>query len=484
MNYLYKYFKQARVICFSITLAISFLLFFIAHAQDTIHQWESPTKITNSGNFAPQPFMVSDSSGVLHAIWSEGVLVQNDQRTDTIYYASWDGNRWSRPLDIYAVPEGGRAVSTRIRIDQHGYLHAMWVSNIDGLVYAKKHISQSNDFRSWKMTFFPESAWVGDLAISPDGNKIFIIYSQDQSGLYLIRSLDDGNNWSSPINIWESTEGNDTIDRSRIEMSKDGILHVAWDVMTAERQWNPDSVGYARSLDDGSTWQDYKIIQEPSSQVSIGFDEDGAMHLFWNNTATDPNGRFHMLSRDNGFTWSPMERIFIGYRGLTKLGAFAQDGDGILHLIFAANPPDQGTPSIFHTYWDKTYWHEPELISGDLIKTEGPAVAIIAGKNIHALWFTYEQNDWGIWHTWTTIQASSLELQTIPTPQYTPIAELSNSIYEKKTPPSEARQENVVFDNINDAYQETKTSPIIPTVAGIIAATLFIVIVVILNKRR
>ena len=141
---------------------LSILTIYNSHAQDTFHQWESPSKITYSGNFVSQPFMVSDSGGVLHAIWSESVLGQNDQRPDTIYYASWDGTRWSNPMDIFATDENGRAEAQRLRIDEKGYLHALWISSDDGLVYSKSHVTQSNNYRSWNLTIIPENVHRAD----------------------------------------------------------------------------------------------------------------------------------------------------------------------------------------------------------------------------------------------------------------------------------------------------------------------------------
>jgi len=384
-----------------------------ALAQQPTNQWEAPDRISITGNFSRFNSLVADSSGNLHAIWSEdSELSKESIRLDSIYYTTMDKSMWGNPIDIFAAHPGSTVEVMRLRIDERGYLHAMWIS--DTLFYAKVHVSEAMNVRAWQVTNLGEHVFGADMVLGDRGEEINIVYIIQRESVQHIRSFDGGVIWSSAVTVWKSTPDESAYD-IRIEKNQDNILHAAWDIQTAARNWDPDRIMYARSIDGGKTWVDLHEVQEPSGQVSIGFDQEGGVHIFWNNPVWDDQGRLHILSRDGGGTWSQVKRIFPGFSGLAKWPVMAQDSTGTLHLVFAANSPSFSDPRIFHTIWLGDHWAEPEFVRYDFQRTEGPSLAISEGNQLHVLWFSYTAEDYGIWHTNTIIESPVTEFHSVPT---------------------------------------------------------------------
>ena len=383
------------------------------YAQQPEGKWAHPIRITESGNFARYNSIVADLSGNLHAIWSEGG--EGDGALDTVYYATWnDTTGWSTPVDIFAAPIETNVKVMRLRVDSDGNLHALWIGK--ELMYARVHVSQAMNVRAWEVIRIREPAFAADLAIDETGHQLNIVYAIQEDNVYSIQSLDGGYSWSDYTRVWIPQRVETTFD-IRLERFNDGTLHTVWEVHTAARNWDPDRIEYARSLDGGKTWVDHYQVLEPSGQASIGFDKEGGIHLFWNNPVWDNVGRFHIWSRDGGITWTPIERLFPGYKGLTKFPALAQDSAGVLHLVFAANSPRASNPRIFHTYWQGSRWAEPQIVQSTFEETEGPTLAIRGGNELHVLWFSYTPKDHGIWYTSMKVDAPRVAFDSVPTPE-------------------------------------------------------------------
>ena len=67
--------------------------------------WDDPVRLSDPNIESGQPALAVDLSGVVHVVWS-----QTDQaglrpvgEGDTIYYSSFDGENWSRPIDVVVL---------------------------------------------------------------------------------------------------------------------------------------------------------------------------------------------------------------------------------------------------------------------------------------------------------------------------------------------------------------------------------------------
>jgi hypothetical protein len=384
-----------------------FILHWGSGIGQSISEWSQPLRITNSGGFARTPFVVADLTGDLHVVWSESVVEPGDfLAVDTIYYARRHNDTWSPPVDIMAVSGSPLIVAERLRIDPLGVLHLL-VNDHGTVIYATASINDTSSAKSWRQIVIPESAYTADFTLGPDG-VIHLAYAIDRGGVYYINSKDGGNIWSVPAAIWVVANGEASSGNVRIEQDLNGVLHVAWGMSSEATQWNPVGIGYSRSIDLGHTWQQTLEVLEGDNFPSIGFDDMGNLHLVWNNPAGTQVGRGHAWSEDGGETWTKVERIFPGLRGLTYWPALAQDSGGTLHLISAADA-SESMPQLHYSTWNRDHWNDPVVISGDKLGGEGPSLAIALGNKMEVLWFTYYEDEFGIWHTSATSNADPVQ---------------------------------------------------------------------------
>jgi len=377
--------------------------------------WSAPIRVSEPGGFAYSPFVVADEAGNLHAVWSENDTdpSEEDLQLETVYYARKDDTGWTTPIDIFIAPTGGQARVNRLRIDRAGRLHMLW-SQAPYMVYATALAGNAASARAWQARSIAESVTYADLAVSSD-DVLHIVYILDRQGIYYIQSQDNGAHWSSPTTIWRTPDTEHSSGSVRIEVGEDGVIHVAWGISGNDHGWKPMGIAYARSVDSGQTWEQTLTVMEGDNLPNIGFDQQGGVHLVWDNPAGSILGRGHAWSTDNGKTWQRVERIFPGYRGQTLWPVIARDSAGTLHLVFAANSPKSGESQVFHSMWSGNTWTEPKVISGNLFGGESPSLAISEGNRLNVMWFSYRSQDYGIWYTAAEANAPSIAPRPLPT---------------------------------------------------------------------
>jgi len=365
--------------------------------------WSAPVRISPEGLFAYDPHLVTDQAGWLHAVWSANVrrLANEDLSLDTIYYARNTGDRWSAPVDIIVAPSGGQSRISRLRIDQHGRLHVLYTtwSYRPGLVYARAWADDAGMAQAWQSYALSEQAYAADVAVGMDG-VVHVAYVMSNRGVYYTRSSDEGVRWSDPIPVWVTPDDQHSSGSVRMEADASGTIHVVWDITGNRDGWKPLGVSYARSTDNGSTWQNSLTLfpDDGAALPNIGFDAERGVHIVWDNPAGSQLGRGHAWSRDGGLTWGTVERVFPGYRGRTRFPVMAQDSAGTLHLVFTANLPKTGTPEALHAVWQGDRWSDPQVISAGYVGMEGPSLAVSLGNILNVIWFSYVGSEHGIWY--------------------------------------------------------------------------------------
>lgn len=120
-------------------------------------------------------------------------------------------------------------------------------------VFREPHFrTRSADFRYWGTAF-------AQLAVGPD-KEIYILTTglpedkaTDDGDIYLMRSLDAGATWETPIRL----NGDDT-NRPQffpsIDVSPNGVVHAMWADMRDDPQEVRYHIYYSRSEDQGATW--------------------------------------------------------------------------------------------------------------------------------------------------------------------------------------------------------------------------------------
>jgi hypothetical protein len=461
------------------------------NAQSNVYlEWANPIKISNNNKFAYTPFLVSDSAGNLHVVWSQNdqELKEEDLDLDTIYYATNSYGDWSLPVDIFVAKDNGQARVTRLRIDQNDRLHVLWVGR-PNILYANAYVLEAGNLKSWKTISIAENAYFSDLAISLDGT-LHIVYILDRDGIYYTHSSDEGQEWSIPNKIWQAPDYEHSSGSVRIEVDENDIIHVAWGITAGSNNWNPIGIVYARSEDKGETWNTTLEVMEGDNLPNIGFDGSGGVHVVWDNPAGTNVGRGHAWSQDSGKTWKTIERIFPGYRGQTLWPVMASDSAGTLHLITAANSPESGESQIFHSIWETDKWLEPQLVSKDHFGGEGPSIAVSEGNLLNLVWFSYHPDEYSIWYSRAQSEAPWIPPQEIEPLNVSIIDIEEGTISEKEQSNISINEQQLENNSIQQINQEPSilSDPWVPLAAGSLSVGLLIMIVLLfkfqLNSRR
>ena len=410
----------AIIILLALMIALSTPFVPTIQAQSGEIDWSEPINISNSPDLtSTDPFLLADPAGGAHLFWAERAGSGVAQNPDTIMYSYWDGETWSRPIDIFFSPEsdGNPVVSyPHAVMDDNGRIHLFWLSEPNypnySLNYSSVDANQARFVSAWK----PKVVLAEDLMgtkysihiayESPD--TLHLIYSsgtlgerpKDEWAVHYIRSADLGVTWSEPIDLFISPVISWGTSDTRIIFVPPNTLHASWTL------WDDDGNGYqiyvTRSENGGDTWQTPIVIAQ---NVDDEYERD------WNNLAQLSENqlmamweggwrayRHAQYSYDGGVTWSdPIDTFpkLIGDNGFVE---FAQDSNGTWHA-FLAQRIREGTDVFVAADDEVSLWHSTWLggegwsdampaITGESAKNmTNPKVAIVNGNRIVAAWY-------------------------------------------------------------------------------------------------
>ena len=97
------------------------------YAQKGEIVWSEPVNISNSPELtSTDPFLLPDPAGGVHLFWAERASTGFALNPDTLMYAYWDGETWTKPIDIFFSPESdGNAIVSypHAVMDDNGRIH-------------------------------------------------------------------------------------------------------------------------------------------------------------------------------------------------------------------------------------------------------------------------------------------------------------------------------------------------------------------------
>jgi len=361
--------------------AVSLLsIFWVASAQAQVKggRWSEPYRLSSEAGKASEGYLAADQYGFVHCFWTE-TLFENQR--SIIQYARFDGETWSTPNEIYVTGSDINNVSPVV--DRQGTLHIAWTEGLNGPAYYTH--APANDALSAQNWAQPLQIDIpaNTLRLRVDSKGVFhILYinRMEESGVYYVRSEDQGTTWSEPVWLDPDILPNHIPDSLNFELDETDGLHAVW-FYGALDQSRPDWVRYAHSLDGGDTWSVPfmvdQYVQESDHNLTaaspVMIVQGQTVHVIW---AAGPQPyRNHRFSTDAGQTWSAPRQIFGELHGQAFDG-LAVDRAGRVHFFGQIRYP----LGIYHAYWDQTQWTPPSLIY--LIAQEDFVEEI--GDRIHA----------------------------------------------------------------------------------------------------
>jgi hypothetical protein len=398
-----------------ITVLAMILLPMKGSGQASEITWSRIINISNSPDFtSTDPFLLADPAGKAHLFWAEKVSNEPGNQPDTIMYAVWDGVTWSSPIDIiFSPPARGNMLTIypHAVLDDIGQIHLFWIEQPNfpnyTLYHSYAYANEAWSAQAWSAPKVISNDLTGTkysihIASRPNG-ELHLVYARVRTG-YLppedravayIRSDDRGLFWSEPVDIWSVPDPERGASDTRMLLGDPGEVYITW------TEWdgtgNGQAVYFARSLDNGDTWD--RPVQL-SERVGDEYERDWAqlallgedqLVVMWEGGYRAY--RHAMYSYDGGVTWSePIDTFpwLIGENGFVE---FAYDSNGKLHLFFSQRVregyDERGDRyGLWHSMWEGgRRWREP-ILSGGINPMLNPKVVIIRGNQVVATWYT------------------------------------------------------------------------------------------------
>jgi hypothetical protein len=159
------------------------------------------------------------------------------------------------------------------------------------------------------------------------------------------------------------------------------------------------------------------------AQLTVGSDGHGGVMIVWRGTSREEI--YYQWSTDGGHSWgAPFSIPKIFARPWTTpfdMYDMAADSAGHIHLL-AVGRESQSSDAllgVYHLVWDGVRWSPPaRVFTTPELYPEYPKIVIHEGNQLHAVWFTREEDVWSeevdkeVWYSHS--QSSALRQAVAP----------------------------------------------------------------------
>jgi hypothetical protein len=434
-------------------------------------EWSEPSQVGVELPSSWFPDINVDPNGKARLVWSasllEGDLNESHALAGAVMISELSETGWSEPADIF-VMDGGIASRPMLASDG-AWAHLIFRYAPPGapvrLVYSRAPLgSDLSNTHSWsasRQLSNGESYWAQVVVLA--NSDVVVVYNQSiemevdgaperRMALFVRRSTDNGETWSPPLRISNTTEH---VARVSLAVGPDGqSMLAAWDVGydNMSGDGDPDGLATSVSTDGGVTWSVPQGLAGGVEQSTVATNGTSAL-LVYRSTVEDQ--LYYKSSDDGGVTWSeqtPIEgvvtRPYPGKHNFDKL-SLAVDGDGRFLLAWIgadASVPDR--LSVMVASWEDGVWSSPTIVASPKGYPEYPRLTVSLGNQPEIVWFVRDNEfDVGSYTLWAAagtsnaqaVAAAGIEPATVmesapvvaptpelfawPTPQPAPVAE-------------------------------------------------------------
>jgi len=452
-------------------------------------KWSTPLNLSKTQTKSWLPSACADRAGNVHVVWAE-FANSNSSTSDTVYYAMWDGRQWSKPSAILVTGAEPASLARNAvwhpgcATDDVGRLHVVW-TDTHSVYYSQAYIGDETwtaGVWSPPRAIFPNPGAPGGFpAITVDNQQTVHVTLNTLEQIYYLSSRDGGKSWSKPISIADTPN---RATRPRILADNQGFLHVG--ISEVNESDNGIGVLYARSLDNGQTWDVTRRLSDGTKGrypiwLTIGIDGQGVLHAVW--PAAQDFVFYHRWSNTKGASWSEPKVIAQGKAGY-GWPSMAIDGDGILHLLVSVSD------DIYHYQWNGTNWIQTENVSRTSSSSNKPTLLVTGGNQLHAIWMEYapgytdvhNSGNAEIYYSTTTISASAKPLATfLPRP---PTATVVPTATRAGIAQPTARATSVRLPISSESAPDLQSGQTVPLLAGILPIMFLLGLVLLWRARE
>ena len=315
--------------------------------------------------------IVVDEKNQFHVLWIQSGQY-NNKKTYSINYSKWDGNLWTQPLTIYSAPQGD--ISQLDTAVDKEHLLVVWSEGLnDQILYSWSNTDTGLFTTEWATPVqLSTTRFTGKSPrlLVDNAGIVYVAYSKpinEDRGIYIVKSMDDGNSWSDPFQIFNAeAAGWDIADSPELATDQNGSVNLVWARKSFPEAGQLLALYTSQSGDQGSTWSIPNVVAEGDlTRSQITGIHSSSLHRIWQ--AVDISTRlvnWHQYSLDGGATWSLPTSItdpedYVGSPIVTT------DTAGRLYLFQPIQVSPQMT-GITYRLWDTDRWLvEDRIIFGD-----------------------------------------------------------------------------------------------------------------------
>lgn len=356
--------------------------------------WRNPILLAQGQELYKNISLLASESGQVRAFWSQISGGKKYDPGDSIYYADWVTPGELTPRLILTSPEG-KSDQPSAAVDSEGRMYVVWSGGKSGeLFLSYSDIDQASTSLDWfepKQMLLPSAAAANPiLKVGLDGT-LYLAYLaplNEQRGVYLSRSRDRGETWSTPTQVFDAAAQNCAmVENLSYTITAADTQHMAWMCSTVPGGIGAYALHYARSSDQGQNWN----VKIDGNEKTLIWGEVGGLsqeniHLVWLENTGGVYRLRDQLSKDDGVTWQPAEDLGT-FNELVGPADLVIDPGGQLYLLMIA----QESSNVVLNSWifREGKWSSTDsrkLAFGQISLVNSLAAAVLPGGELSVLY--------------------------------------------------------------------------------------------------
>ncbi|MGH7822539.1 MAG: sialidase family protein [Candidatus Binatia bacterium] len=328
------------------------------------------------------------------------IAVDPDSRTWAIAWqqgrdirlaTSRDGYSFSAPKALFSGKAGGQSSMPSVAVGRAGEVSVVWAdlsAKNPGVLFTRSVEGGKSFLRPRNIASKIDLPLDPKVAVDRQG-RIFVVWSGVSDGardIFLARSTDGGNSFSSPKNLSDNKHASEL---PAIAIDAKDRAYVVW----RDKEPPTIQIWFRHSIDGGESFSKPKVVSRTgfSNTPAIAAEEDGHVYVSWVSNVAGNLDIYFIHSADAGRSFGRLLNIS-GTRLSSHSPSVATDGGGNVVSVWVDATP--GKPEIFFRYSSdhgETFYGKKRL-SSDSPSAGGPSVAAIPGKGVFVVWEDAGQN--------------------------------------------------------------------------------------------
>ena len=197
--------------------------YIVQASQYSAGSWATATTLSSSGDTGNTPQAVTDSSGVVTAIWTRNVA--GNANSYTVQASRYSGGSWSTPVNLYS-PSSAKGQDPQVVVDANNVVTAMWVacSSSNCTVRASRYVSGS-----WSLAADVSStldSWATpQMGVDADGVVTAVWVKTNNTPFYVQSSRFVNGDWTTPVSL---SSGSSNAYDPQVVVNSSGVATAVW----------------------------------------------------------------------------------------------------------------------------------------------------------------------------------------------------------------------------------------------------------------